>query len=72
MEERKVEIYENVVEVKARYEIEQMKRSGEMKVWKGQGRWVLIKEGEGLKIFSFDYRNEKTPLAKREEDGRSR
>ncbi len=59
MEDRKVEIYENAVEVKARYEIEQTKRSGEIKIWKGQGRWVLIKEGEILKIFSIDYRNEK-------------
>src|SRR4030042_4975887 len=45
LEDRKVEIYENAVEVKARYEIEQTKRSGHIKVWKGQGRWVLTKEG---------------------------
>ena len=61
LEDRKVEIYENAVEVKARYEIEQTKRSGQIKVWKGQGRWVLIKEGGVLKILSVDYRNEKTP-----------
>jgi hypothetical protein len=61
MEDRKVEIYENAVEVKGRYEIEQTKRSGEIKVWKGQGRWVLIKEGGVLKISSIDYRNEKIP-----------
>lgn len=62
MEGRKVEIYENAVEVKARYEIEKvMERSGEIKVWKGQGRWVLIKEGGVLKIFSIDYQHQKTP-----------
>jgi hypothetical protein len=61
LEDQKVEIYENAVEVKARYEIEQTKRSGEIRVWKGQGRWVLIKEGGVLKISSVDYRNEKTP-----------
>jgi len=61
LEDQKVEIYENAVEVKARYEVEQTKRSGEIRAWKGQGRWVLIKEDGVLKISSVDYRNEKTP-----------
>jgi hypothetical protein len=56
-----MEIYENAVEVKAHYEIEQvMKRGGQIKTWKGQARWVLIKEGEAFKILSINYRNEKT------------
>ncbi len=60
MKDRAVEIYENAVEVKGHYEIEQViKKSGETKNWKGQGRWVLIREGEGLKILTFDYQNEK-------------
>jgi hypothetical protein len=59
MEGRKVEIYDNAVEVKARYEIEKvMKRSREIKVWKGQGRWVLIKENGALKILSLDYQHQ--------------
>ena len=61
LEDQKVEIYENAVEVKARYEIEQTKSSGQIKAWKGQGRWILIKEGGVLKISTVDYRNEKTP-----------
>jgi len=62
MRDQKVEIYENAVEVKARYEIEQIvKRSEATKVLRGWVRWVLIKEGGVLKIFSVDYRNEKTP-----------
>ncbi len=62
LEQSKMEIYENAVEVKARYEIEQvMKKGGERKIWKGQGRWVLIKEEGALKIFSIDYGHEKTP-----------
>jgi hypothetical protein len=60
MRDQKVEIYENAVEVKASYEIEQTKANGHIKVLKGQGRWVLIKEGGSLKIFSIDYQNEKT------------
>jgi len=70
LEDRKVEICENAVEVKARYEIEQTKRSGQIKVWKGQGRWVLIKEGGILRILSIDYRHEKAPL--KEEKGTDR
>jgi hypothetical protein len=62
IEDRKVEIYENAVEVKARYEIEQIvKRSEERKVLKGWIRWVLIKEDGILKILSIDYKHEKTP-----------
>jgi ketosteroid isomerase-like protein len=58
-EDRKVEIYDNAVEVKARYEIEQMKMSGERKILKGRIRWVLIKEDGILKILSIDYKHEK-------------
>ena len=62
IEDRKVEIYENAVEVKARYEIEQIvKKGGERKVWRGWIRWVLIKEDGILKILSIDYKHEKTP-----------
>jgi len=62
MEDQKVEIYENAVEVKTRYEIEQIvKISEKRKVLRGWMRWVLIKEGGVLKISSVDYRNEKTP-----------
>ncbi len=62
MKDRVVEIYENAIEVKSHYEIEQVvKKSGETKRWKGQGRWVLIREEEGLKILAFDYQNEKSP-----------
>lgn len=62
MQDTKIEIYENAVEVKARYEIEQIvKRSGEGKVWRGRIRWVLIKEDGILKILSIDYKHEKTP-----------
>jgi hypothetical protein len=62
MEDPKIEIYENAVEVKARYEIEQtVKRSGATKILRGRIRWVLIKEDGILKISSVDYQNEKTP-----------
>ena len=60
IEDRKVEIYENAVEVKARYEIEQLvKKGGGKKVWRGRIRWVLIREDGILKIVSLDYQHER-------------
>ena len=62
VEGMKIEIYQNGVEVKARYVIDQvLKEGGERKVWKGSIRWVLIKEEGILKILSLDYQHEKTP-----------
>ncbi len=62
MTDRKINLYENAVEVKARYEIEQiLKKGGRTKIWKGKARWVLVKEGPELKILSIHYQNEKLP-----------
>jgi hypothetical protein len=61
-EEMKTEIYQNAVEVKARFRVDQkLKVSGEDKVWKGNIRWILVKEEGKLKISSLDYQNEKSP-----------
>jgi methyltransferase-like protein len=60
IEDRKVEIYENALEVRARYEIEQIvKKGGGKKVWRGRIRWVLIREDGILKIVSLDYQHER-------------
>jgi len=60
MVDRKIEIYENGVEVRARYELEQILiKSGEKKVWRGTIRWVLVKEDGILKIISLDYQHER-------------
>jgi len=56
----KIEIYQNRVEVKARFRVNQkLKKDGEEKVWRGNIRWVLVKEEGQLKIISLDYQNEK-------------
>jgi hypothetical protein len=61
MVDRKIEIYENGVEVRARYELEQILiKSGEKKVWRGTIRWVLVKEDGILKIISLDYQHERS------------
>jgi curved DNA-binding protein CbpA len=62
VEGMKVEIYENAVEVKARFRVDQtLKRRGEKKVWTGTIRWVLVKEDGALKIISLNYQNQKSP-----------
>jgi hypothetical protein len=56
MEGIKIEIYQNGVEIKARYKVVQLlKRSGEKKIWKGDIRWRLVKEDGTLKILFLDY-----------------
>ena len=70
VEGMKTEIYQNAVEVKARFRVDQiLKGEGEEKVWKGSIRWVLVMEDGNLKISSLDYQNEKTPSKKEEAEG---
>lgn len=57
LEDVKTEIYENGVDVKARYELDQLSKKREKKNWKGQIRWSLVKEGGALKILFLDYQN---------------
>ena len=62
VEDMKVEIYQNAVEVKARYEVDQILRiDGEKKIWKGRIQWMLVKEDGVLKIISLNYRHDNTP-----------
>ncbi len=56
IEGMKIEIYQHRVDVKARFRVDQkLKKDGEKKVWKGNIRWVLVKEEGRLKISSLDY-----------------
>jgi ketosteroid isomerase-like protein len=67
VEGMKIEIYQNAVEVNARFRVDQtLKRRGEEKVWTGTIHWVLSKEEGALKIISLDYQNDKTPSKKEE------
>jgi hypothetical protein len=59
MEEMKIEMYQNAVEVKARYELHQLPKKGrEEKIYRGFIRWVLVKENETLKVRFLDYTRE--------------
>jgi hypothetical protein len=60
MEGMNMEIYQNAVEVKALYQIDQvLNKSGEKRILKGNIRWVLGKENGVLKILSLDYQTQK-------------
>ena len=62
IEDKKTEIYQNRVEVKARFRVEQTLKKGRKEVvWTGNIRWVLSREDGDLKIVSLDYQNEKSP-----------
>jgi ketosteroid isomerase-like protein len=61
MEDTKIGIYQNGVEVRARYKLGQRLKSGERMSWRGDIRWTLVKENGGLKILSLDYQHQKTP-----------
>jgi curved DNA-binding protein CbpA len=59
IQDMKIEIYQNAVEVKARYQIEQISKKSEGRiVSKGQIQWVLIKENGAFKIVSLDYQHD--------------
>jgi ketosteroid isomerase-like protein len=57
---RKMEIYQNAVEVKGSYEIDQLNKGGERKAWSGSIQWVLTREDGALKIISVDYQAAKS------------
>jgi hypothetical protein len=62
MEDTKIDIYENAVEVKARYEIDQILKMEEGKrIWRGSIHWILVKEEGVLKITSLNYQHDKSP-----------
>jgi hypothetical protein len=54
------EIYQNAVEVKGFYEIDQLNKKGRRKVWTGPIRWVLTREDRVLKVVSVDYQHDKS------------
>ncbi len=57
MEDTRIEIFQNAVQVRARYEIDQTgKKRGGKKVWRGEIRWILVKENGALRIRFLDYR----------------
>lgn len=51
--------HKNAAIAQARYKLDQiMKENGKKKIWKGDVRWVLVRENGALKILHLDFRYE--------------
>ena len=59
MEDTRIGIYQNAVHIKARYKVDQiLEKERKKKVWKGDIRWILVRENEVLKIRYLDYKQQ--------------
>jgi ketosteroid isomerase-like protein len=57
----KIEPHKDGLQVMGDYELEGILKKGrERKVWRGQVRWVLMKDKETLKVLSLDYQPQKS------------
>ena len=62
MEDTRISIFQNAVRVKSRYKVDQILKKGrKKKVWKGDIRWILVRENGALKIRYLDYKEQKSP-----------
>jgi len=62
LDDTRIEIYQNAVQVKARYNVKQRLKKGiGKKVWKGDIRWILVRENGVLKIRFLDYKQQNSP-----------
>ncbi len=60
IKDMRIEIYQNAVQVNARYEIYQiLKKRGKKRAWRGDINWILIRENGALKIRSLDFKPQK-------------
>ncbi len=57
----KIDIFPNNARVRASYEIRQVLKTGDTRVWKGNIEWALIREGGGLKISGIQYQHDRSP-----------
>ena len=57
----KIEIFPSHILVKASYEINQVLKTGDTRLWKGNIEWGLIREGGELKISSIQYEHDRSP-----------
>jgi len=61
IEDTKIEIYQNVVEVRGRYKVVQIgRKGGKKKVWRGDIHWVLVREDGALRIRFLDFRPQRS------------
>jgi curved DNA-binding protein CbpA len=56
-----IEIVPGNAQVKASYEIKQTLKTGDIRLWKGNIEWALIRENGELKISSIRYEHDRSP-----------
>jgi ketosteroid isomerase-like protein len=62
IENIKIEVVQNSIQVRARYEIDQVLNKEEgRKIWRGHIQWILVKEEGVFKITSLNYQNDQSP-----------
>jgi len=62
LEDMKINVYQNAAEARGHYTlVQKQKKRWKKKVWKGDIRWVLVRENGALKIRTLDYMAEKSP-----------
>ncbi len=58
----RIDIYQNAVEARGRYKVDQiLKKRGKKKIWRGDIRWILVRENGALRIRYLDFRPQKSP-----------
>jgi hypothetical protein len=57
----KIDIFPNNAQVKASYEIRQVLKTGDTRLWKGNIEWALMREDGKLKIFGIQYQHDRSP-----------
>jgi hypothetical protein len=62
LDDTRIEIYQNAVHIKARYKVKQrLKKGMGKKIWRGDIRWILVRENGVLKIRYLDYKQRNSP-----------
>jgi ketosteroid isomerase-like protein len=62
IEGMRIDIYQNAVEAKGRYTADQiLKKRGKKEIWRGEIRWILVRENGALRIRSLDFRPQESP-----------
>jgi general secretion pathway protein A len=59
LDNTRIQIYQNAVEARANYRVDQVPRGGQnrMRTWTGDVHWILVREDGALRIISLDFKH---------------
>jgi hypothetical protein len=60
VEDTTIRFYENAVEARAHYRVEQILKDEKKNIWRGRVRWILVRENGDVRIRSLDYTQEES------------